>query len=369
MRLLTVFVALCALLAGLLAWRMASVFARPGPAAHAESRSADRLDSEQSPGGSSHLPRKQEFSAPSTDDPAMNSPALPAEAVVVQSESTLRQKVQNPPDAQNPAEASRVRWPEAERRVEARREYLALRAADGESESDAALREALAVALRCEWWNEARDVLERLIERSPSDSSLRGECGALLLRMNRPVEALLHLADAARLSPQDYEVRYNLAVAHQMLGHLVEAEREWTRVIESGAARTDALLHRAETYLDLGEWARAEADYRAALALDDAPGEARLNLALALLRQDRFDEARECVAYILREQPQHVPALNRTAQIAWEAYLRDPTNAADRLSECLRACARSLEIDPMQSEIASLMKSAVDGAALRPSAP
>ena len=86
----------------------------------------------------------------------------------------------------------------------------------------------------------------------------------------------------------------------------------------------------------------------------DAP-DATLNLALALWRLGRDEEAHARLLTLLALHPQHVPALNRLAEMAWSACERGSATACD---EVVKWCRRSLDCDPEQPAVQELLDSA-----------
>lgn len=83
----------------------------------------------------------------------------------------------------------------------------------------------------------------------------------------------------------------NLGIAFYKTGLLAEAEREFLRVLELRAEDSTARFHLGMVHLRRGDWANAEATLRLAAQEPDARAGIFVNLAYALERQGRFDEA------------------------------------------------------------------------------
>ncbi len=242
----------------------------------------------------------------------------------------------------------------AERRLAAAREALA-----ADPSNAAALRDALAAVRELDRWAEARRMLTRLVEVEPEDTEIRFEYAVTLMRLSRWVDAVHTLRVVVGQQPDHGHGWYNLAVAHQALGHLEEARRAWDRAVELLPDNPDAYAQRGEVLLDLHEWSAAAADFEAALEREPEDIESALNLSLALWKLGRLDEAQERVAGVIERHARHVPALNRMAELRWAAYEMGPeTNRAQR-EAAIAYWRRSLEVDRSQPAVEALVKAAL----------
>ena len=202
-------------------------------------------------------------------------------------------------------------------------------------------------------------MLARLAEAEPENTEIRFEYAVTLMRLSRWVDAVHTLRVVVAQQPDHGHGWYNLAVAHQALGHLAEARRAWDRAVELLPDNPDAYAQRGEVLLDLHEWSAAAADFEAALEREPDDIEAALNLSLALWKLGRLDEAQERVAGVIERHARHVPALNRMAELCWALYEMAPaTNRAQR-EAAVAYWRRSLEIDSNQAEIEALLEAAL----------
>jgi Flp pilus assembly protein TadD len=252
-----------------------------------------------------------------------------------------------------------VRWAEdgtrkaALERLAAAREELRK-----DPEHERALRDALAALLELERWGEAADTLAPLAASHPEEPQLHAEQAALLIRARRWIDAVDVLRTLVAVHPDDAGAWFNLAVAHQALGHLADARRAWDRTIALSPT-APAYAQRGAVLLDQHDWEAAASDFATVLRDEPDAQDATLNLALALEKLGRRDEARDRLAAWLEHHPRDVPALNRLAELAWAAYQAVPK--ADRrrwCGEAADACRRSLEIDPRQPAIRDLLETA-----------
>ncbi|MBI5015817.1 MAG: tetratricopeptide repeat protein [Deltaproteobacteria bacterium] len=117
---------------------------------------------------------------------------------------------------------------------------------------------------------------------------------SILKRTGHPQEAVAHLEEALRLDPVQERIRYALADALLEAGRLPEAEARMREFLQ-GQPDADALPS-AYNLLGLsllwqGEARSAAEAFGSAVRLEPRNGEARYNLAVALGRLGRHDEA------------------------------------------------------------------------------
>lgn len=118
----------------------------------------------------------------------------------------------------------------------------------------------------------AREHLERGVQLSPSFAQAHLGMAQALLWMAEPTAALVHADRAERLNPRDPLASVFMTV-------------------------------RAFAHLWLGDLTRAESEARRAMALQPRDNWSRLALAVALVEQDRAEEARAAIAEVRRIDP------------------------------------------------------------------
>ncbi len=329
MRLLLLFGGLCALLLGVCGYMLAEHWrrapdpvTRPGAAAPA-----------------AHVPAHPAPAAESSPPPGAPAPRAPTTAALVPGE---------------------IRWADtAARDVRQRRLQqltATLRATDIPPE---VLRAELQTLAGQGQWADALVAVDRLLEAHPDDGDLLFERAAILLRLRRHVPAVITLNRLIAQQPGHARGWFNLAVAHQALGHAEDARRAWDRAIDLQPTPA-AYAQRGALRLDAGEWAAAATDFEAVLQTEPHAPDAVLNVALAYWRLERRDDARRVLADFLRAQPNHIPALNRLAAFTWAAAETTPDSARLRAAAA-ELCRRSLALDPRQPEMQSLLADATTG--------
>jgi predicted Zn-dependent protease len=254
---------------------------------------------------------------------------------------------------------SAVRWAGDDDRDAAKQRFIGLRGTLADDPyNQTALEAALELARRLEWPNEACDLLVRLVRLRPDDVALRFELAVQLMRLERWIEALSQLRFVVERQPDNAHAWYNLAIAHQALGHLRDARATWDRVIELLPANPDAYAHRGELLLDLSAWQAAATDFETTLRIEPGSLDATMNLSLALTELGRVHEARDALLPMLEHHPVYVPLLNRLAEISWTLYQTNPAANKALAEETLEYCTRSLVINDNQPDIQTLYERA-----------
>lgn len=350
MKTLAPFAILCLCLLGLAAWYVKSVGTTAGPREPSPSAVVATEEREPSP-----APRVDRV-APLGGSPEGGDAAPAASAASAPS-------IADDESRAAPPMRSTVRWAGENEQQRAKQRFIELRAmlAD-DPRNEAALEAALELARGLEWHNEACDLLSRLVRLRGDDADLRFEFAVQLMRLERWLEAIPQLRAVLEHQPDNARAWYNLAVAHQALGHLRDGRAAWSRVLELMPQNPDAYAHRGEILLDLRAWEEAAADFATSLHLDPGSLDATLNLSLALTKLGRSDEAHTRLLPLLERHPVHISLLNRLAEVTWTLYQADPTANQARAVETLEYCTRSLALNDNQPEIKALRAQAAEAA-------
>jgi choline-sulfatase len=125
---------------------------------------------------------------------------------------------------------------------------------------------------------------------APDDAALQLRIAQTFERLGRPAEALAAYREAARLDPESAEARMGAAIQLARLGRGDEAGRELAKA-GALASEPNHANRLAIAWAEGGDPARAEAAFRAVLALHPAHPNARRNLARLLRASGRAEEA------------------------------------------------------------------------------
>jgi tetratricopeptide (TPR) repeat protein len=188
---------------------------------------------------------------------------------------------------------------------------------------------------------EAHALLLRSLETfGPSEQTL-SMLGHSSLRRGRTAEALDYYREAARLYPDSYSARLELAA--ELRGD-ADAEEAVTHYRAAVRLKPDELYPRrqlAEKLAVIGRHAEAMEQYRRVVALDPSRAGPRINLAVLLVEDGRLDEAEHQLQEALEQDPSQAYAWFARAVIAERR--NDPRAA-------MAHYRRSVELAPRNAE-------------------
>jgi len=160
--------------------------------------------------------------------------------------------------------------------------------------------------------------------------------GRLASRRGEDDDALRAYERAAKLDPRLFKARYNAALVARRLGHDERARRHLERLVADFPKRPEPHFNLGRLAYKAGDAQAAIGHYRDAIRL--AGGrypEAEVNLALALRRAKKLDEALATLDALLRAKPGYAPALlNRGLVLARMGRL-------DEARQALQAAAKA----------------------------
>jgi len=151
--------------------------------------------------------------------------------------------------------------------------------------------------VRGDLWVQASDhekaagEFRRAIELSPDYFDAHLRLGTTLIELGRLDEAAESLANCQKLQPHDVHAKFQLARCRSELGEVTEARTLFEQVIELHRHYAPALVALGKIELDDDNSRRATELLTRAVAADRHNESAWYNLAIALRRQDRHEDA------------------------------------------------------------------------------
>lgn len=169
----------------------------------------------------------------------------------------------------------------------------------------------LAMRLQLGYWRDDEALFRRAVEVTENNFTASYNLGAALMRQGRFDEAEPHLAEAARLDPENRQSRQALAnalYAQRKLGPALERFRE-VEALEPGLGVPSHTMGMILETLGRPDEAaemfkRAEADFRALIQKKADDPAAHLNLGMLLNHLGRKEEARDHFREVLRLKPE-----------------------------------------------------------------
>ncbi|HVS66381.1 MAG TPA: tetratricopeptide repeat protein [Thermoanaerobaculia bacterium] len=210
--------------------------------------------------------------------------------------------------------------------------------------ADAHLKLANSLA-RAGRFDEALAHYDRVLEALPDHSETRVRRATALVNLGRRDEALAEFRRAVEADPENAETRLRYAEALEFLGDLDSArrQRDVGSSLPSGEGERAALLAReAGSLLDRGEIGPALERYRETLRIAPELTDARFEMARILGHLGRYDEALDELARVIAEAPRHGPA--RRAQVVALLLQERWDEARLRLQQSLEALPRDRQL-------------------------
>jgi tetratricopeptide (TPR) repeat protein len=178
----------------------------------------------------------------------------------------------------------------------------------------------------------ALEAFKKAVSFAPNDPVAQTRLGSELVEQGKEAEAVPHLAEAARLDPENQSALYNLERALRQEGHTAQAEAVQEELVALLQSK-DRKDQRSFTAIELndqgsalekaGKLEAALERYRAALQLDPGYVGIRINYAAALLHLGRWSEGVAELREVLRVDPG-----NATVKKALAGALAHPPQAA-----------------------------------------
>jgi tetratricopeptide (TPR) repeat protein len=157
---------------------------------------------------------------------------------------------------------------------------------------------------------EARNAIARLDKERPDDSRTLTGAGVLLARYGLYDDAIQHFQAALQAKPGADDVSFDLADAYIHKGTYSKALDAAMQISEQGRKDESYLALLGDIYAHLGDYARAEEIYRAAILRNPDNDQDYLSLALLEFRENKIAEAKQT---LLKGQA-HIPG---SGKIVW----------------------------------------------------
>jgi tetratricopeptide (TPR) repeat protein len=161
-------------------------------------------------------------------------------------------------------------------------------------------------------WAAAADYLRKAVALAPTRASPRHKLGTALFYLKDRRGALEQFQEAVRLSPDFAGAHYALGVMHEEAGQHQQAIESYAAAVRSDAAHVDARLGLANELRRSGQPAASLPEYERILESDPGRIKARFGHAAALIRLNRYREARERLIEAMDLYPNE-PAFARAA--------------------------------------------------------
>lgn len=189
--------------------------------------------------------------------------------------------------------------------------------------------------------DEAETLLQRALTGAPGDIGVRNALGLILLRLERPADALLQFAALLQLDPALPFAHASLGNAYFALGLIAEAEASYRRSLEFDAHQGVALAGLAHLAVSRGAYPEARGWAERALAALPGFPDAVMSLAAVELSERKLAGAETRVRGLLAD-PRIAP-LERAYASGLLGDVLDAKNYTDAAFAAYSQCNRELK--------------------------
>lgn len=184
---------------------------------------------------------------------------------------------------------------------------------------------------------EAAGLAQEITLRFPRSASCWMTLGETLMRLGQGVAALTAMRKAAELSPNDFDVQYQLGVSAHALGWLSDAEASLRQALQIRPRHVDALFALGNIQLALGRLREAEVSFRQVLRIKPKHPHAHNCLGNALMLLGQPNDAEASYRHALQLRPNLAEAHNN---------LGNSFHARGLLAEARASFERALRLKP-----------------------
>jgi tetratricopeptide (TPR) repeat protein len=180
-------------------------------------------------------------------------------------------------------------------------------------------------------WAAAAEHLRKAVALAPTRASPRHKLGTALFYLKDRRGAFEQFQEAVRLSPDFAGAHYALGVIHEETGQHQQAIEAYAAAVKSDAAHVEARLGLANELRRSGQPAAALSEYERILRIDSGVVRARFGYAAALIRLNRYREARDRLVEAMDlypNEPAFARAVVRLLAAAPDNGVRDGHRAA-----------------------------------------
>ncbi len=205
-----------------------------------------------------------------------------------------------------------------------------------------------------ERFRDAASSYRRALELEPDDPQTHMNLGVVYLALDQPADALRHSRQAVESSPGSAEAHAALARVLDAQGQYEEAEKSYRRSLDI-KSNPEVMMNLAGNLLQQTKSNEAISALVQLIRIQDSPA-ARKRLADALVQTRNFNGALREYAAALQLDPDYYPALNEMGMIRIAEYKQSLELDDDKRQQALQNWRKSMEINPAQPAIATILK-------------
>lgn len=186
-------------------------------------------------------------------------------------------------------------------------------------------------------WQQAEVLYRQVVQADPRHAEAWNMLGALAFQAQRLDLAPDLLRKAITVQPDNPTYHFNLAVAYQAMGRLLEAVASYTRVVQLKPDWTDAYFNLAKIYMTQQNWREAIVNYGRVLEQKPDLLEAHVNLGAVYFAALQPEQAVTSFRAALRLNPNLLEAYHNLGAALFQL---------GRLAEAEEAYDRAIALQP-----------------------
>jgi tetratricopeptide (TPR) repeat protein len=102
-------------------------------------------------------------------------------------------------------------------------------------------------------YQSAKEHLRKALKKDDSMEEIYAWLGTVAIKEKKPKDAIKHFEKALQLSPDDLDIRSNLAKAYSQAKMIDKAENEYNKILRATSCHVDALIGLGEVYATMGD--------------------------------------------------------------------------------------------------------------------
>ena len=196
-------------------------------------------------------------------------------------------------------------------------------------------------------WDDAAAYLRKAVALAPTRASPRHKLGTALFYLKDRTGAFQQFQEAVRLSPGFVGAHYALGVMHEEDAKYQQAIESYSAALKSDAAHVDARLGLANALRRSGQPGVSLSEYERVLRVDPGAARARFGYAVALIRLNRYREARDRLVEAMELHPNELAFARVAARLlaaAPDDRVRDGHRAQQIAQTLLTRQPRTIEL-------------------------
>ena len=160
-------------------------------------------------------------------------------------------------------------------------------------------------------------IWDQIVEEFPEDAAAWSNRGNVRLALGDPEGAIADQNVAIELLPDELDSYLNRGIAHQVLHHYIEAEKDYQFILNHDSENSSALYNLGNIRSSEGDWSQAKMLYEKATIVNPSFAIARSSNALASYQLGDIEKAEFELRNLIRKYPMFADARAALTALLW----------------------------------------------------